>query len=122
MIPMNNEHLDKTLSMGKAKVKGASKRDADPLESNKDSMQGEGNYEAAKEFNEAEHLFVESGKVPEAARAAAPTSEAEERDMIAAEKEGIRRVKGDRLLPVKQASAESASREVLGSDSGQKRG
>ena len=35
-----------------------------------DEMQGEGNREAAKEYNEATHKFVESGKVDEAAERA----------------------------------------------------
>lgn len=60
----------------------------------KDGVQGEGNYAAAREFNEAERKFVASGKVAAAARAAAPKSEAEQREMIAAEKEGKRRAKG----------------------------
>jgi hypothetical protein len=54
---------------------------------------GEGNYEAAREFNEAERKFVASGKVAAAARAAAPKSEAERQEMIAAELEGKRRAK-----------------------------
>jgi hypothetical protein len=59
----------------------------------KDDVHGEGNYEAAREFNEAERKFVASGKVAPAARAAAPTTEAERQTMLAAEEEGKRRAK-----------------------------
>jgi hypothetical protein len=60
-----------------------------------DGVQGEGNYEAARVFNEAERKFVASGMVDAAARAAAPTSDAERLEMIAAEEEGKRRAKGE---------------------------
>ena len=60
---------------------------------NKDGVQGEGNYEAAREFNKAERKFVASGKVAAAARAAAPKSEAERKGMIAAELAGKQRAK-----------------------------
>lgn len=65
----------------------------DSAESPADGVQGEGNYEAAREFNEAERKFVESGKVPAAARAAAPRSDAEAEELLAAEQEGKRRAK-----------------------------
>lgn len=64
-----------------------------PASPSKDGVQGEGNYTAAREFNEAERKFVASGKVPAAARAAAPTSEAERQALLAAEREGKRRAK-----------------------------
>lgn len=60
-----------------------------------DTVQGEGNYTAAREFNRAERQFVESGKVDAAARAAAPKTDAEQREMLAAEQEGKRRAKED---------------------------
>ena len=75
---MNNDSPPKTRSTGKI---------------SKDGVQGEGNYEAAREFNEAERKFVASGKVAAAARAAAPKSEAERQEMIAAEQAGKRRAK-----------------------------
>ena len=56
-------------------------------------VQGEGNYAAAREFNKAEKEFVASGKVPAAAKAAAPKSEAEQQEMIKAEEAGKRRAK-----------------------------
>jgi hypothetical protein len=69
------------------------KRDPIPAAPRKDGVQGEGNYEAASEFNEAERKFVASGKVAAAARAAAPKSEGERQAMFAAEEEGKRRAK-----------------------------
>ncbi len=62
-------------------------------EARRDGIQGEGNYEAAQAFNDKQRKFVESGKVPAAARAAAPKSNAERQEMIAAEKAGRRRAK-----------------------------
>lgn len=71
-------------------------------------VQGEGNYEAARVFNEAERKFVASGKVPAAARAAAPVSEAERQAMLAAEQEGKRRAK-DQVPPSPTAIPDRAA-------------
>ena len=46
--------------------------------SKRKQIQGEGNYEAAQQFNKAQRKFVSAGKVGAAARKAAPASEAEE--------------------------------------------
>lgn len=54
---------------------------------------GEGNYKASREYNKATKTFVESGRVDEAAREAAPDSEAEAMEMANAEAEGRRRAK-----------------------------
>lgn len=62
-------------------------------EASRDGLQGEGNYEATRAFNEAERKFVESGKVPAAARAAAPKSKEEQEELLDAEKAGKRRAK-----------------------------
>lgn len=62
-------------------------------ERNKNVLQGEGNYEAARNFNEAEQKFVASGRVLPAARAAAPKSVAEQRELLAAERKGKRRAR-----------------------------
>ena len=59
----------------------------------KEAVQGEGNYEAAREFYAAERKFVASGKVAAAARAAAPRTETERQAMFAAEEEGKQRAK-----------------------------
>ena len=93
MDPTNNKHLPETRSTGSARTEDLRKIDAEPPEAHKDGVQGEGNYEAARAFNEAERKFVASGKVDGAARAAAPKSEAEQQAMIAAEEEGKRRAK-----------------------------
>lgn len=58
-----------------------------------DDVQGEGDYESARNFNEAEREFVASGKVPSAASAAKPKSDAKHREMLAAEREGKKRAK-----------------------------
>lgn len=57
--------------------------------------QGEGNREAAREYNEAQQRFVEQGKVDEAARKAKKDLEADvEKDELGrAEKEGKARAK-----------------------------
>lgn len=68
----------------------------EPAAIDSSGVQGEGNYEAARLFNEAERKFVASGKVEVAARAAAPKSEAEQQAMLAAERDGKRRAK-DRI-------------------------
>ena len=69
------------------------RKSAEPAESPQDGIQGEGNYEAARAFNEAERTFVESGRVPAAALAAAPKSESEQQQLLAAEQEGMRHAK-----------------------------
>ena len=58
-----------------------------------EGVQGEGNYDAAREFDQAEQAFVESGKLDEGIRNAAPKSEAERREMEAAEQQAKRRAK-----------------------------
>jgi hypothetical protein len=59
----------------------------------KDKEYGEGNYKATRKYNEATKKFVESGRVEEAARKAAPESEIEAMQMANAEAEGRRRAK-----------------------------
>lgn len=58
-------------------------------------MQGEGNYDASKEYDEKTKAFAESGKVEQAARAAAPRNAQEKEDMRQAEAEGRSRAKSD---------------------------
>lgn len=57
--------------------------------------QGEGNRDAARRYDEAQHQFVESGKVDEAARRAAPKDEAEARELKRAEEAGKSHAKGE---------------------------
>jgi hypothetical protein len=59
----------------------------------KQNVHGEGNYEATRKYNEGLRRFIRSGRVGEAARDAAPASEADELQMAAAETEGKRRAK-----------------------------
>jgi hypothetical protein len=61
----------------------------------KQSVHGEGNYEATRKYNEGLRRFIRSGRVGQAARDAAPTSDVDELQMAAAETEGKRRAKGE---------------------------
>ena len=54
---------------------------------------GEGNYKASRQYNDATKKFVESGRVEEAARNAAPQSEEEAKDLRKAEAEGKQHAK-----------------------------
>ena len=58
-------------------------------------VQGEGNYDAAREYDDAQHAFAESGRVEQAAREAAPRSPDEQRQMEEAERLGKSRAKKD---------------------------
>ena len=51
-------------------------------------MQGEGNRDAAREYNESQRDFVESGDVERAAREAEPKSESDRAEMEEAERKG----------------------------------
>ena len=57
------------------------------------NVYGEGNYQATRDYNERTKRFMESGRVDEAARNAAPKSEQEAQEMAAAENEGRRHAK-----------------------------
>jgi hypothetical protein len=56
-------------------------------------MQGEGNKEAAKNYNEAQQKFVKSGRVEQAAEEAEPKSKQEAEELERAEAEGLSRAK-----------------------------
>jgi len=58
-----------------------------------DNVHGEGNYEASRQYNRATKEFVESGRVEEAARDAAPRSPEEARAMREAEQAALLRAK-----------------------------
>ena len=60
-----------------------------------DKEHGEGNYKAAKEYDDATRQFAKSGKAEGAAKAARPRSSKEAEDMENAEAEGKRRSKGE---------------------------
>lgn len=55
-----------------------------------DRIQGEGDYESAKQYREETENFVESGKVDEAARKAGQVTDKERAEMKRSEKEGKR--------------------------------
>ena len=59
------------------------------------NVYGEGNYAASKQYNDATRDFANSGRVDEAARNAAPQSDADALQMQAAEAEGKRHAKGE---------------------------
>ena len=63
---------------------------------NGSGVQGEGNYEAARRYRAGVERYVSSADVAQAARAAAPRSEAEAEELAAAEKEGRARAKQQR--------------------------
>jgi hypothetical protein len=60
---------------------------------NDPALQGEGNYTAARRHRESVEQFVQSGKVEEAARDAAPQDPTEQREMQQAEEAGRERAK-----------------------------
>lgn len=58
-----------------------------------DKEYGEGNYKASRQYNDATKKFVESGRVDQAARDAAPKSEQEAKELRDAEAEGKQHAK-----------------------------
>jgi len=64
-----------------------------PRAPDKDNVHGEGNYKASREFDEAERKFVQSGRLDEGIRNAAPKSEEEERELKSAEEQARGRAK-----------------------------
>jgi hypothetical protein len=74
------------------------KSDRKPGES-PDKVQGEGNYEAARRYNDAAREHAKSADVEEEARDAQPTDEREERELQDAEDAGrARALEEDPLL------------------------
>jgi hypothetical protein len=59
----------------------------------KDKVEGEGSYSGSKDYNKRTQKFVDSGKVDEAAKKAAPKSEQEAREMQKAERAGKQHIK-----------------------------
>ena len=60
-----------------------------------DKIQGEGDYEAARNYDDAQREFVESGQVQKAARDAEPKNQAEADEMKKAEAAGKSHSKGE---------------------------
>jgi hypothetical protein len=65
-----------------------------PQDTSSPDIQGEGNYDATRRYDKSVVDFVQSGKVEEAARKAAPKDKAEADDMLRAEEEGKSHAKG----------------------------
>jgi hypothetical protein len=61
----------------------------------KGEVQGEGDYRAARRYNEATREFVEDEDVAEAARDAEPQSEREQQQLERAEQAGRQRAKDE---------------------------
>jgi len=58
------------------------------------SVQGEGDYRSARRHRRDVEEFVAQNDIEELARDAAPKSEAEHREMLEAEREGLARARG----------------------------
>lgn len=65
-------------------------------QSDKQQVQGEGDYRANARYTESVQDFVESGKVDEAARKAKPETQQQAEEMRRAEKEGASHAKGEK--------------------------
>jgi hypothetical protein len=68
----------------------------------KDDVQGEGDYEAGRRYDQASRDFAESGRVEPAAHDAAPDSEQEAEELERAEQEGKSHSKGEGPLTSNQ--------------------
>jgi hypothetical protein len=58
-------------------------------------LQGEGDYDAARRYNDATKRFVDSGAVPQAAHDAAPQTPEQAQELEAAELEAAKHAKGE---------------------------
>jgi hypothetical protein len=95
MVPSNDKQSIESSMSVQPKADDRKPDDAQPSATKEDRIQGEGDYQSAREFNELERKFVASGRVAAAARDAAPTSESERQEMLEAEQQGKRRAKGE---------------------------
>jgi hypothetical protein len=73
-------------------------------------VQGEGDYESARKYNEATREYAQSGRVDEAARAAAPRDAAEQRELKQAEETGEQRAKDEDPAVKRPRRAKKAKR------------
>jgi hypothetical protein len=60
-----------------------------------DAVQGEGDYKSAERYDESVRAFVKSGKVPDAAKKAAPMTPKEAEELESAEIIGLSHSKGE---------------------------
>jgi len=74
----------------------------------KQNIYGEGNYDATRKYNAATKKFVESGRVPQAARDATPKTPQEAAEMKRAEKAALLRAK-DKKPAVKEPEPPDAA-------------
>jgi hypothetical protein len=71
----------------------------------KNRVQGEGDYDAARRYDKATEDFAKSGKVEQAARDAAPESAGEAEELRKAEDIGKSHSKGEGPLDSKRGTA-----------------
>jgi hypothetical protein len=72
---------------------------------NKDRVQGEGDYDAARRYDKSAETFAKSGKVDQAAHDAAPESAQQAEEMKKAEDIGKSHSKGEGPLTSKKRKA-----------------
>jgi hypothetical protein len=77
-------------------------------------VQGEGDYESAKKFDDDEVAFVKSGRVDKAARDAEPKSQVEADEMKKAEEVGKSRSKGEDASAKKKPGSRVSDKPVSG--------
>jgi len=90
-LPRNKQSDRGTVPQGG----GLDRQSEGSQQQNSQNVYGEGNYAASRQYNEATREFVQSGRVDQAARDAAPQSDADALQMQAAEEEGKRHAKGE---------------------------
>jgi len=77
-----------------------------------DKQYGEGNYAASRDYNQRTKDFVESGRVDDAAKKAAPKNEREAKEMSDAERDGRRPMREeDPALHHDKSADKSASKK-----------
>lgn len=81
-----------------------------PPTNRQNEMQGEGNYTAAKEYDDATSNFVKSGKVDKAARDAKPKNDQEAREMLEAEETGRARAKSPEEIRIPEPNTGTNNR------------
>jgi hypothetical protein len=86
-------HESKQQGSNDASTHGGKKPGQQSQSNTSDKVHGEGNYAASRDYNERTKQFVESGRVEQAARDAAPRNEDEARELSAAEQEGLSHAK-----------------------------
>ena len=73
----------------------------------KSNVQGEGDYDSAKKYNQSTRDFVDSGKVEKAAKQSAPRNAKEKTEMRQAEDEGRDGNLPGQSKPAKRAPAKN---------------